>query len=699
MFSILPSPLTPAFRLPTAMLSFSFRKSRTVLLGLSAVFLLLGAAMPVGQAVPAPAARRDGRMEWWREARFGLFIHFGLYAVPAGEWNGKTDYGEWIRHTAKIPLSEYDQFRTRFNPAAFDATAWVRQAKRAGMRYVVITTKHHDGFALFDSAQTDFTVASTPFRRDIIREVVAACRREGMRIGFYYSIMDWHHPDYLPRRDWESDRPAAAADFDRYVAFMKAQLKELLTNYGPIDVLWFDGQWEATWTTERGKDLAQYVRSLQPQIVINNRVGKTGGDFGTPEQEVPATGTPGVDWETCMTMNRNWGYNRADKDFKSAEDLVRTLVDVASKGGNFLLNVGPTGEGRFPQESVERLEAIGRWMDVNAESLRGTTASPFEKLPWGRCTQKRLPGGVTRLYLHVFDWPANGALVVGGLGNLPRRAFLLADPAETELETGRRGDDLAITVPAKAPDAIDSVVVLDLNGRPDVERPPVISADSDIFTDTLVVSITLDRDAVTMHYTTDSKIPTELSPVVEGPVVLTATAVVKAQAFRNGRPAGPMVQRTFRKVAPRPAQLALNVMPGLRFECVEGDFTQVPDFDRERVAASGTAAGFDVAKRTRDTGFALRFRGFVRVPKDGVYRFWVESDDGSRLWIGDTLVVMNDGLHGAREESGQIALAGGLHPIVVGMFQQSGDLALNVSYSGAGIARQPIPASALFHQQ
>jgi alpha-L-fucosidase len=343
-------------------------------------------------------------------------------------------------------------------------------AKGAGMKYIVITTKHHDGFALFDSTQGDFNVMATPYRRDIIKALVQACRRQGIRIGFYHSIMDWHHPDYLPRRDWEKDRPATGADFERYVVYMKAQLKELLTAYGPIDILWFDGQWESTWTASHGRDLYAYIRSLQPNIVINNRVGGKSGDFGTPEQEIPATGQPGLDWETCMTMNKNWGYNRADKDFKPVSVLIRNLADIASKGGNFLLNVGPEADGRFPAESVERLAAIGRWMSKYGASIYGTEASPFATLPWGRATRKTLPGNLTRLYLHVFDWPADGKLAVGRLLNQPRRAFVLGDAGERALQIERRADGMVVSLPAAAPNAIDSVIVLDIDGPPNVAK-------------------------------------------------------------------------------------------------------------------------------------------------------------------------------------------------------------------------------------
>ncbi|MFH1999395.1 MAG: alpha-L-fucosidase, partial [Planctomycetota bacterium] len=326
----------------------------------------------------------DPRLDWWREARFGMFIHWGLYAIPAGEWNGETNHAEWIRTTARIPIEEYDQFVDQFNPVQFDADEWVRIAREAGMKYIVITSKHHDGFCLFDSKYTDYDVMSTPFKRDIMKELADACHRQGMPICWYHSIMDWHHPDYLPRREWET-RSAEGADFDRYVTYMKNQLGELVGRYGKIGVLWFDGEWEGTWEHEHGAALYDYVRGLQPDIIINNRVdkgregmegmnksGKYRGDFGTPEQQIPATGLPGVDWETCMTLNGHWGYNKNDHDWKSAKDLIRKLADIASKGGNFLLNVGPTAEGLIPQPSVEPLQAMGAWMKQNGEAIYGT---------------------------------------------------------------------------------------------------------------------------------------------------------------------------------------------------------------------------------------------------------------------------------------------------------------------------------------
>jgi alpha-L-fucosidase len=437
--------------------------------------------------IETPEAERDllreKRMDWWREARFGMFIHWGLYAIPAGEWNDRIYPGasEWLMYTAQIKPKDWEPLVEQFNPVEFDADAWVRLAKRAGMKYIVITSKHHDGFCLFDSEYTDYDIMSTPFKRDIMAELAEACRAHGLRICWYHSILDWHHPDYLPRRAWD-DRPAEEADFDRYIAHLKNQLAELVTNYGEIGVLWFDGEWESTWTHEMGVDLHDYVRRLQPSIIINNRVdkGRSGmggltrdaefrGDFGTPEQQVPGTGMPGVDWESCITMNDSWGFKRSDQHWKSSEDLIRMLVDIASKGGNFLLNVGPTALGEIPEASVERLEAMGDWMDVYGESIYGTSASPFRRLPWGRCTQRPIENGRTRLYLHVFDWPITGELTVDGLNNDVRWAYLMGDPLHAPRSVKREGSRLVIDVPGAAPHPAVSVVVLDIEEEPDVE--------------------------------------------------------------------------------------------------------------------------------------------------------------------------------------------------------------------------------------
>ena len=446
------------------------------------LFALCVAALAGAGAKDQPVAsetkeQRDARMKWFDEARFGLFIHWGVYAVPAGEWKGNKGYGEWFLEETKMPVSQYENFAKEFNPVKFDARAWARMAREAGMKYIVITSKHHDGFGLFPSQLTDWCIKSTPFQRDPLKELSKACRREGIVFCTYHSIMDWHHPDYPNRRAY-NDKATGQPDMERFVTYLKGQLKELVTNYHP-GIMWFDGEWESAWNHERGVDLYSYLRALDPKLIINNRIGKgrqgmSGmdggrgvGDYGTPEQEIPSTGFgEGVRWESCMTMNNHWGYNKHDQSWKSTRELVRHLIDCASKGGNYLLNVGPTSEGLFPAPSVERLAEIGRWMKVNGEAIYGTKASPFKRLDWGRCTQKpfdarkpRVPG---KLYLHVYNWPVDGKLVVPGLKNTVQKAYLLADAQRAALATSSEGGKVTVSVGPQAPDPIATVVVLEI---------------------------------------------------------------------------------------------------------------------------------------------------------------------------------------------------------------------------------------------
>jgi len=445
-------------------------KLLSMFLAVTALTFAFAAALSAAEN-PAKESKQefDARMAWFRDAKFGMFIHWGVYSVPAGEWNGNKGYGEWFMEETKMPVSQYEKFRDQFNPVKFNAKEWVGIAKDAGVKYLVITSKHHDGFCMFDTKLTDWGIMSTPYKHDPMKDLAAACKEAGIKFCFYHSIMDWHHPNYTPRRAW-NDVAKGDTDMDRYVQYMKGQLKELVTNYGPLGILWFDGEWENTWTQDRGKDLYAYCRSLQKDVIVNNRVGKNRqgmqglskgddvvGDYGTPEQEIPAGGLPGVDWESCMTMNNHWGYNKNDQNWKSSTDLIRNLIDIASKGGNYLLNVGPTSEGLIPGPSVERLRDMGRWMKVNGEAIYGTTACPFAKAPaWGRVTQK-----AGKLYLHVFQWP-NGKLPVAGVNaQNVKAAYLLADANHAALAVTASGDGIEIAVPAQAPDATASVVVLE----------------------------------------------------------------------------------------------------------------------------------------------------------------------------------------------------------------------------------------------
>jgi alpha-L-fucosidase len=448
--------------------------TKRVILALALVAALGPVAAPCAEGPADPyanetPAQRDVRMKWWREARFGMFIHWGVYSVPAGTYHGKKidGIGEWIMYNAKIPCAEYQAFATEFNPVKYDAEEWVKIAKDAGMKYIVITSKHHDGFAMFDSKASDWNIVkASPFGRDPLKELSAACGKQGLKLGFYHSqAQDWNNVGGgVCGQHWD---PAHAGSMDEYIRKVAvAQVREILSNYGPIAVLWWDTPCEMN--EERARQLVPLL-GLQPGIIHNNRLGGGfNGDTETPEQFIPATGYPGRDWETCMTMNDTWGYKSYDNNWKSAEGLIRNLVDIASKGGNYLLNVGPTSEGLIPAPSVERLQEIGKWMKVNGEAIYATTASPFKRLPWGRCTKKLTPEGAT-LYLHVFNWPSDGKLVVPGLKNAIRSAALLASGRSLQTASGAEG--VTVDVPAEAPDKVSSTVVLNIAGPPEVETP------------------------------------------------------------------------------------------------------------------------------------------------------------------------------------------------------------------------------------
>jgi alpha-L-fucosidase len=418
--------------------------------------------------------QRDARMAWWRDAKFGMFIHWGVYAVPAGTYQGKQigGIGEWIMLRGKIPVAPYRAFANDFNPVKYDPAVWASLAKEAGMRYMVITAKHHDGFALFPSDATAWDVAeATPWKRDLIAPLAGAARAQGLKFGLYYSqAQDWTHPGGAKAgmKEGEGWDEAHKGSFAKYIDDIAVpQVREILTRYQP-DVLWWDTP--HLMNPQHAEKLASLL-PLKPGIIHNNRLGGGyKGDTETPEQKIPATGFPGRDWETCMTMNDTWGYKSYDHNWKPLSTLITNLVDIASKGGNYLLNVGPTAEGEIPAESVRLLKEVGAWMKVNGESIYGTHASPFKKLAWGRCTT-RTNGDDTILYLHVLDWPSDGRLKVPGLASEVKSAELLAGGAKLEVETAEGRPVLKL--PATAPDAICSTIKLHIKGKPKVMDAPV----------------------------------------------------------------------------------------------------------------------------------------------------------------------------------------------------------------------------------
>lgn len=413
------------------------------------------------------------RLRWWNEARFGMFIHWGLYASLGGEYKEQKakKLGEWVQSEFNIPRDEYALLASNFNPVKFNADEWVKIAKDAGMKYMVITAKHHEGFAMWDSEISDFDIVdATPFKRDIISELNEACKKQDIKFCLYYSIIDWHHPSQFPdyegadsyKHAWLNTAiyPEQKSD---YIAYMKAQLMELIIIYDP-GIMWFDGFGMEWWTEEDGIDLYNYCRTLKPDIIVNNRTGKRRspvkgsvniGDYGTPEQKIPDTGLPGTFWESCMTINETWGYKHFDQEWKSADDLLYNLINLNSKGGNYLLNVGPTGEGLIPEPSVERLNEMGKWLEKYGESIYESNASPLQKPKWGRYSRK--PG---LLFAHILEWPEDDSIVIPVSIEKIERVYELSDQKKKNLKIKSIDNQVIIYLPKYAIDKMAPVIVI-----------------------------------------------------------------------------------------------------------------------------------------------------------------------------------------------------------------------------------------------
>jgi alpha-L-fucosidase len=458
----------------TLLQNFCRFAERTVLL--SMMVLTVGSNWALCQN---PA--QDAKMKWFRDAKFGLFIHWGLYAIPAGEWKGEriAGIGEWIMNRAKIPVKEYEQLAKQFNPVKFNAEDIVKLAEDAGMKYIVITSKHHDGFAMYHSQVSKYNVYdAAPFKRDILKELADACAKHGMRLGFYYSqAQDWHEPNGAGNTwDFGID---SLKNFDQYLRDKaEPQVKELLTGYGPVCLIWFDTP--RMMNKERAQRFVDILRTLQPACLIDGRLGMAGdyrsmGDNRIPNEVVKE------DWEVPATLNDTWGYKSYDENWKTPQDLTFKLVDIVSKGGNYLLNVGPTAEGLVPQPSQDNLRTVGRWLKANGESVYAAGPTPFgpefgtpnpdtskkdsrgnrlfdAKTEW-RCTTK--PG---KLFIHLFKWPA-GSFEMTGVNGKVTKAYFLADSKQQALSLKQEGNKVAVSLPSEAPDKLDSVVVFELSSN------------------------------------------------------------------------------------------------------------------------------------------------------------------------------------------------------------------------------------------
>jgi alpha-L-fucosidase len=451
-----------------------------------------GSARAADDPLNETPEQRDARMAWWREARFGMFIHWGLYSGAGGTWEGRPStvaeapsapLGCWMQRTFEIPYEVYRrELMPKLTGERFDPGFIADLAKDAGMKYVVAVTKHHDGFCMFDSELTDYKITNSPAKRDWIAELADSLRERDLKVGFYYSLFDWAHPDYpVDGFHPELNNPESREreiDFDRYLEYMHGQYRELMTNYGKVDIVWHDFSYgEMVGEKWRASDLMRMIRTKQPHIISNNRLsiiheygaGDLGfsQDFFTPEQYIPPRGIPGQDFEVCQTINGTWEYTHYDRNWKSTTTLIRELIDTVSKGGNYLLNIGPKPDGGIPETTIDKLRAMGRWMDVHGESIYGTTASPFEKqVEWGRFTQKQLEDGRTRLYVHMFSWPFDSVLRLPAIENEVLAVRMLSQSGQPELafEPDPDTGGLLVTLPIAEPNDHATVVMLDIAG-------------------------------------------------------------------------------------------------------------------------------------------------------------------------------------------------------------------------------------------
>jgi len=421
-------------------------------------------------------AEHDARLKWFREARFGMFIHWGTYSALAGSWQGKPAGAEWIMNNAKISVADYKANAKNFTAAKYDPQAWAQLAEDAGAKYVVITAKHHEGFTLYDSAYSDWNaVKASGAHRDLLQPLVDALRGRGIKFGTYYSqSQDWVNPGGSKGKV-EAWDPAQNGDFDAYLQKVALpQVHELLEKYHP-DILWWDTEYQMT--PERAKPFFDLAMSY-PNLLMNSRLGGgVLGDFRTSEQKIPASAMLGRQLEVNMTINSSWGYNANDTKWKSSQMLIRNLSDIASKDGNYLLNIGPMADGTIPQPEVDRLLAIGKWLKANGEAIYATRGGPFtQPLDWGRTTQKAWAGDGTTLFLHVWNWPADGKVLLPGLRQTPRSGRLLANGAAVTWAMTPQG--LVVTLPGAAPDPDVSVAALEFAGPLEVASAAALPVDT-----------------------------------------------------------------------------------------------------------------------------------------------------------------------------------------------------------------------------
>ncbi|MBK7107018.1 MAG: alpha-L-fucosidase [Ignavibacteriae bacterium] len=482
----------------------------------------------------------DLRMEWWNDAKFGMFIHWGVYSVPAGWYKDKMIPGisEWIMYSAKIPVEEYEKYAAVFNPIEYDPIKWVKIAKQAGMKYIVITSKHHDGFSIWDSKVTNYDIVDyTPYKKDILKPLAEACKNEGIKLGFYHSIMDWHHPD------------ATKENFAKYRdEYLIPQLEELLNEFDNLSILWFDGEWIEEWTEPQGKKLYNHLRNKKPELIINNRIGKGRqgmqgmnkdhsfvGDFGTPEQEILETSST-LPWESCMTMNDSWGFKRGDENWKSSETIIYNIIDIASKGGNYLLNVGPDEKGNIPHESIIRLEQVGNWMKLNSEGIYNTR--PMKNYFEGENIKYTKSKNSDYIYAYILKKPVSDSIKIKYV--VPKdnsKIFLLSQ--NLTLNYSIKNNETIVLLPSGIEENEYPICLKIEGSEKKVASSPIVKVNEKVVKDTYLFQDSIDVEIISndigaeIKYTTDGTLPNQNSKLYSSKLKINKSASLKSISYKN----------------------------------------------------------------------------------------------------------------------------------------------------------------------
>ena len=648
--------------------------------------------------------------QWFGDAKFGIFIHWGLYSVPS--YGRKGSYAEWYwsglenpqSHTRKFHTDtygddfQYQDFADDFKAELFDPAEWADIFARAGARYVVLTSKHHEGFCLWPSAESwNWNSVDCGPHRDLCGDLIEAVRARGIKMGFYYSLYEWFNPLYK-------------SDVNAYIdQRMLPQLKDLVTRYQP-DIVWGDGEWDHPSETWRSEEFLAWLYNDAPnknEVVVNDRWGgdtrfRHGGFYSTeydPERAEELL-HGGHDWEECRGIGASFGYNRNENidNYRSVKELLHILINMVSHGGNLLLDIGPTADGRIPVIMQQRLLGMGEWLEVNGEAI-------YETRPWRFAVDGETVRYTSRgdtVYAISLQWPGEALTLENARAQKGSTITLLGYDEPLKWEQSAKG--LVIHMPERInPDEIASeAYTFRLQSQPAV-ADPAISPSGGVFSDdTPVFNVTLhtETEGAEIRYTLDGSDPTSKSKRYRGGMKVDKEQVVRARAFKRNMLDSREVSAAFQM--PLEPVAAVTTKSGVTYRYFEddsGERANASDFDHLDPSKDGISEAFSIAERRRDENVAFQFRGLIEIPSDGLYTFYTESDDGSALSINDRLVVDNDGPHGMQEKSGSVPLRKGKYGIKVTYQQGTGSLGLKVSYEGPGIAKQAVPAGVLSHEE